>query len=414
MSTLAKYMEEQKDKYMEAVRSNQGSKWTVAMGNEAGDLDSLASATAFAWYRSAVENIPTVSLCQTPRSELRLRAENLHALELAGFDPSNPSILCIDELPITSPFPSTSFALVDHNHLLPRFSHDNPEARVVAVIDHHEDEGFHRETAEPRIVTVPAGSASSLVAQFLQSRCGDQLPSELAMLLLCGVLIDTDGLKPRGKAEEVDRAAAAYLVSRCELATASLGHTDLHQIPEVKSLTSTLSAKKSDVSQLNTIDLLRRDYKEYSMTPATAQDLTILVGLATIPIGLKSWFKRDGDFWSSTEQFMDDRGLAVLGILTSFRDEASAEKGKHRREQLYLVREGLVEGLGEHLFHGLKHAKVLDLKKRHLRDDYGTTKHNVPTSLQFKVWEQGNVQATRKVTAPLVKSIIESKADATT
>jgi exopolyphosphatase len=372
------------------------------------DLDSLASAIALAWYRSVIENKPTVSLTQTSRADLHLRAENLFAMKVAGLDPHTPPILCIDDIPPISPFPSNMFALVDHNRLLPRYTRNNPDAKVVAIVDHHEDEGCHKDTADPRVVRSPVGSASSLIAQLLASQSADKVPSSLASFLLCAILVDTNGLKPGGKAEKDDLIATSFLLSRFHLTTQPFDDSKIHEIPELQKLTASLLDKKGDVSHLNTHNLLRRDYKEYTLIPHSSRESPILVGLATIPIGLMPWIKQD-DFWTSTEQFLNDRGLTVLGILTSFRDEPQKkhERGKHRREQLFLVRDGVVEGLADELFKGLKHAEALDLKKRHLHDDYDTKKRKIPKGFEVKVWEQGNVQATRKVTAPLVKAIIE-------
>lgn len=372
-----------------------------------------------------------MSLSQTPTTDLHLRAENLHALHLAGLDPSNPPILCLDELPSHSPFPSHTFALVDHNRLLPTFTHSTSpsDVKVVAIIDHHEDEGQHKATADPRIVKTPVGSASSLVALYIQSdtRAVEVLPAELARLLLCAVAVDTDGLKPGGKAEEDDRAAVAYLLSRANIMESnSLVDGELHEIPELRDLTGTLAAKKGDVSHLTTRDLLRRDYKEYTLVPSSSSsssssdpsnpDKTILVGLATVPIGLKTWLHRVGSdsFWREAQEFLEERKLSVLGVLTSFRDEEHPTKkhkeGKHRREQVWFVREGGGEGLADKLFEGLKNAEVLDLKKRKFSADYGVKKPLwAKEGVKVKVWEQGNAHATRKVTAPLVRGIIEGK-----
>lgn len=389
------------------------------------DLDSLASAIALAWYRTTIQNIPSISLSQTPTTDLHLRAENLHALHLAGLDPSAPPILCLDEL--TSSFPSHTFALVDHNRLLPLFTHStfSPEVKVVAIIDHHADEGQHK-TAEPRIVKTPVGSASSLVALYIQSdaRAKEVMPAELARLLLCAVVVDTDGCKPGGKAEEDDRAAVGYLLSRAnitessELVGGGRGEGELHEIPELRDLTGTLLAKKGDVSHLTTRDLLRRDYKEYTLVPSSSNtEKTILVGLATVPIGLSTWLHRVGSdsFWREAQEFVEERQLSVLGVLTSFRDEEHPTKkhreGKHRREQVWFVREGEEEGiesLADKLFEGLKNAEILDLKKRRFSADYGVKKPLwAKEEVRVKVWEQGNAHATRKVTAPLVRGIIE-------
>lgn len=407
---LAHFLANSKKGYLQDVKDGKGKDWTVVMGNEAGDLDSLASAVAYAWYRSAIQNDTAIPLVQTPRPDLSLRAENLYALELAGLSASTQDLLCIDDIPSSAAFPSIKFALVDHNRLQYRFVDGNPEARVVAILDHHEDEGHHTD-ADPRVIVVPTGSAASLVARLLSETCPEAVPKEVATLLLCAILVDTNGLKPGGKAENIDREAAAFLTPKSLLSSPDrVSATDLHEDTRLQELSATLHSKKGDVSHLGTRDLLRRDYKEYTFTPSWLSSKTIAVGLSSVPIGLHPWISKDGSFWASTEQWMADRNLAALGILTSFRDEKKLNKHgkpKHRREQLWVVRED-VDDLTDRLFKGLKHAEELDLKKRSLAEDYFT---EAPSSFahryRAKVWEQGNNDATRKVTAPLVKRIIE-------
>lgn len=377
----------------------------------------MASAIAWAWYASTVQQTPTVPLIQTPHPDLHLRAENLHALSLAGFDGAHPDLLCVDDLP-PPPLPSHRFALVDHNRLHPTFARADPAAHVVAVVDHHADEGCHLDAA-PRIVAVPTGSAASLVANVLRDGCAAAsvaVPRELATLLLCAILVDTGGLKQGGKAEAADRAAAAFLVPislREGEDTGAFLTAALHEAHDVQELSQTLQVKKADVSHLKTRDLLRRDYKEYSLVPSWASEKTILVGLSTVPVGLKAWIPQDAAFWTATEQWMKDRGLSVLGILTSFRDEEKMNKhgkGKHRREQLFVVREGELEGLAERLFKGLKSNEELDLKKLDLVKDYEVEGDiGFAPEHRWKVWKQGNVEATRKITAPVVKAIIEDE-----
>ena len=216
---------------------------------------------------------------------------------------------------------------------------------------------------------------------------------------------------PGGKAEKVDLEAAAYLMPRSLLPSGNDLCPSLHDHPGLKELSATLREKKSDVSHLGTRDLLRRDYKEYTFTPSRAPEKTILVGLSTIPIGLHPWASKDELFWQETEEYMTERNLSVLGMLTSFLDDKKTNKHgkpKHRREQLFVVREGDVEELSDRLFKGLKHSEELDLKKRSLADDYHTESPPAFSGkYRIKVWEQGNTDATRKVTAPLVKRIIQ-------
>ncbi|TFY76065.1 hypothetical protein EWM64_g7946 [Hericium alpestre] len=244
-SNLSHFLQLQKVNYLKAVDQGQAKQWTVVMGNEAGDLDSLASAIAYAWYATNTRKSLTVPLIQSPHADLPLRAENLHTLALAGIDPGR-DLLCLDDAPFL-PLPSDKFALVDHNTLNPRFAH--PGARVIAVIDHHADEGNHIDTADPRIVAVPTGSCASLVAPLL--RDAPDTPSELATLLLAAICIDTDGLKLGGKAEQADRDAVALLLPRSTLAqqqpsspTRSTTFATAAE-PALQRLTAELQAKKS-------------------------------------------------------------------------------------------------------------------------------------------------------------------------
>lgn len=388
------------------------------------DLDSLASAIGWAWHASNATS-QVVPLFQTPRADLHLRAENLHALELAGISAECSELLCIDDIPTQSdeaaPFPSTSFALVDHNRLHPNFARANPTARVVAIVDHHVDEGAHLDAA-PRVVQVPTGSAASLVARVIAEESTVDIPRELATLLLCAILVDTNGLKEGGKAEDADRASAAYLFPRSLLVdqgtvTELQADAPLHEASSIQNLAKTLQEKKADISHLGTRDLLRRDYKEYSMVPSwAASSEPVVVGLSTVPLGLKSWIPKDPQFWSETETWMRERGLGVLGILTTFRDADKSKghgKGKHRREQLFVVRAGACEGLPERLFDGLQRSEELNLKARDFVEDYGAEKDvGFGEGFEARVWKQGNVDATRKVTAPAVKAIIEGSGSA--
>ena len=368
-----------------------------------------------------------MAIQQTPRCDLPLRAENQYALSLAGFDTHHPELLCLDELPTTTgsgpAVPSQRFALVDHNRLHAKFTRDNPGAQVVAIVDHHEDEGFHLD-ADPRIVRVPTGSCTSLVAQFLQEHCADRVPKELATLLLCGILIDTNGLKKGGKAVEADRIAAAFLQERALFPAVTASAASEESASGMDTLLKTLQEKKFDISHLSTRDQIRRDYKEYTMTPSWAATQPILIGIASVPLGLKYWVPNDSDFAGSVEKWMDDRGLAALGICTSFHDKDKkhdGKHGKHKREQLWVVRtaEGAdaeagvgVEGLAERLFKSLEESEVLKLKEKDLKEDYGIKKKaGFRGDFVARVWGQKNVDATRKVTAPLVRETVEGKGE---
>ena len=386
-------------------------------------------------------------LIQTKRSDLELRPENIYALSLAGLQNGIPELLCVDEVPWTGVFPSNTFALVDHNRLLPQYDANNPDTQVVAVVDHHEDEGFYKGSAKPRIVD-PAGSSASHLAHL----CPPQIPAELAALLLSAICIDTQGLKDGGKALSVDREAATFLLAN-SLPSSPISSTNYLQssqnaagniadIEFVRNLTTELSEKKFSVSHFSTRDLLRRDYKQYRLSlPWVHSRATIDAGLSTVPVDLKLWIRRDPKgFWFGIKQWMEERELCILGILTSFRSETKigqSGRGKHKRQMLWVVREGAetaeslelmedgpskstgefnrvdVDRLASKLWDGLQDSEVLRLEKRNF-EKFGTSEKDADASMRVRVYKQGNVDATRKATAPLMKSILEESSNAET
>lgn len=396
-----------------------------------------------------------MALIPIERDDLELRAENIHALKLAGIIKPRDQLLFLSDIPQlqnpTTPFPSHRFALVDHNKIKKRYTDNNPEHRVVAVVDHREDEGLYKETAHPRIV-LPCGSCCShITTSILPS--GDKLPTtvniprELATLLLCGIMIDTDGLRPGGKALQLDRDAAATLIPLSTysqtitpslLSTLSTGTKPngnaVYDEKSMKELTATLSAKKTDLAHLSTRDLLRRDYKEedYRVEWLPGNPM-IRVGLSTIPVELKNW-AREGTVENEILGWMKERGLHIHGAITSFKEKPNKKdketsvkgkekekKGKARREQVWMVvdpsgfdndpetysAEGKkvdVEKLAERLWSRLEADDNLRLRKH---TQLELNKNGVfPKNVRVKVYHQTDPTPTRKYTMPLVKNIL--------
>lgn len=390
------------------------------------DLDSISSSIAYAWVLSEVKKIPAVPLVQVQHDDLNLRPENIYAFKLAGLTESLEELLTLSDVSEFKPFPSQKFALVDHNHLGSTFSIDNPTAEVVSVIDHHEDEKLYL-NASPRIIA-PCGSCASHVATLFPP---EPLP-DLALLLLTAILIDTDGLKPGGKAVQTDRDSALILAPKSSIANSipplsalsPIDHPNpdaLYEAQAIKDLTKALRDKKSDVSHLSGYDLLRRDYKEYTHTLTwAAGSPSIKVGLCTVVSGLKTW-GTDGKLEQAAVKWMTERKITILGICTSFREAKKIgkknDKRKHKREQAWILltepelagiaSEGLTtDVLAKRLFAGLEANEVLQLKKY---KKFGKLEKasKLPPGSRAKVYKQQNVDASRKQIAPLLKNIIE-------
>lgn len=135
----------------------------MIIGNEAGDADSIISALTLGYVMSSSrsnnttllqqQQVPVVSIS---RAEMELRRDAAILLDLVGIDIQK--LLYLDDDIVTdnlmpsasastseeddSNISSLSITLVDHNRLRHMFSHLNPY--VTEIIDHHQDEGYHR------------------------------------------------------------------------------------------------------------------------------------------------------------------------------------------------------------------------------------------------------------------------------
>lgn len=164
-----------------------------------------------------------VPLLQSSASDGKLRPENVAALAVSSLSLEAPlhieelrdasgAPLSLDSSAELSPARGTLLGLVDHASLSSswRSSLATPpaeaERKVVLVVDHHVDEGAHKE-ATLRILRGPAwgegkmpvGSCSSLVADLFTEQLsalkeGQEGVRQLCDLLLSALLIDTDNV----------------------------------------------------------------------------------------------------------------------------------------------------------------------------------------------------------------------------
>ncbi len=171
---------------------------SLALGNESGDLDSVASALCYAYLlRDLVSIVPVMNFSQ---SSLAWRKELLFLFEKIGL---NPVLLKFKE---DLPAHPQSIYLIDHHELSPDQETFRPF--VVGIIDHHPG----KVSSYPSLKTchiAPCGSTATLV---MEEGKDQKWPKDCALLLLAAILVDTHALKDPVKTTGRDRLAAATLL----------------------------------------------------------------------------------------------------------------------------------------------------------------------------------------------------------
>jgi len=264
----------------------------VVIGNEAADLDSMASSIVYAYLRNLqVPGLFVLPLMVIPREDFILRTEALYVFKEANIDLDD--VIFIDELDLDKIMEQAALVLVDHNKLagdLKKF-----DSQVVTILDHHRDEGLYK-TASPRIVE-PVGSTTSLVArEFFTS--GIEVSRDVAVLLGGTILLDTVNLADdAGRVTELDKEIAARVLPLCPL-------------PQQKFF-DTVQKEKFNVAGLSTNDLLRKDYKESQLG-------TVKCGIASALLPVEQWAEIDNDLASGFAKFAAGRTLDLLLSMNAY------------------------------------------------------------------------------------------------
>ena len=136
---------------------------TLVLGNESGDLDSVASAVLLAWHESNKHSdVHALPILAFPRADLPLKTEVTKVFEKEGL--SLDHVVCLDELEVDKLHADTDLMLVDHNVInLPELQ--CLDERVVEVYDHHKNQRPEkpRRKAE-KVVIQNTGSCTSIIA----------------------------------------------------------------------------------------------------------------------------------------------------------------------------------------------------------------------------------------------------------
>ena len=383
-------------------------KLCIVFGNEACDLDSMVSSLITAYYHSAdtisqltnnsntIDTI-TIPLCNMKYDDYMLRGEASYAFDKAGIKQSD--LLFLNDINLQAYQQllqsNLQIILVDHNKLAEQQSYLNNN--VFGIYDHHVDSQQHNDIPIRIIETV--GSCVTLpTAELIHHKSSMLLQytnKGLCELIECVILLDTDNMsKQTKKATQKDIDTLAWL------------DATIHQ-SEYK----LLKQLRSDVSQLNTIQLLNRDTK-YSMNEIAPH------AIASLPISLQQLQTQDNHYLNALNEFCQQHKLSFAIVLTSYTDKST---NKHARQLLvyvpavtYIKSNKPSTELLDYIVHNLESCNdILQLQRiTHPAAIHGQTnielnnKSSPTPSSHIVAYNQLNISSSRKQVLPLVDNII--------
>ncbi|XP_055338815.1 uncharacterized protein LOC129588557 isoform X2 [Paramacrobiotus metropolitanus] len=350
----------------------------IVTGNEACDLDSAVSALVYAfhlWKTDSANNDAVLPLLNVPRKDYVLKTEVAYALTKQGIEQSN--LIFADDLDPVRLHQERRLqvTLVDHHLPVGKFS--GLTDAVKEVIDHRPVEQGDKTAYLKDIssTTETVGSCCTLIAEkILAASDAKSLTPVTAYLLYETIILDTVNFsKDAQKATQKDEHIADELQKR--LPTAAVRDQIFSELVDAK----------SDISCLNTEQLLRKDLKVLDI-----QEIKIAV--SSIPKLVRHCLKAD-DAQAEIETFCrkyDYTGLIVLGV--SIKDTSV------QRDMLCFAPDMSYVDL---LLDDLNNAEV----KLGLERD---PTFGIPDG-RYQYFKQGNVKASRKQILPVVKQIIEQR-----
>ncbi len=279
--------------YLSLVKAKKNDAKLLILGNEAADLDSMASSLAYGYLlHQQHPDMVVLPVMSIPRADFKLRTEAVYLFQKAGVELAD--VVFFDEIDFAAAMESgANLVLVDHNKLSPSLEQYNDN--VTAVLDHHVDEGLYLD-ATPRIIET-IGSCTSLVGKEFRRNSID-IPQDVAILLVGTILLDTVNLDEKaGRVTPADKVIAEHLFSLCSVSG--------------QELFDTIQKEKFNVAGLSTTDLLRKDYKEFQFE-------MLRCGIASALLPVSQWQAMDQDLFSGFVGYADTCELDVLLSMNAF------------------------------------------------------------------------------------------------
>jgi exopolyphosphatase len=361
------------------------------LGNEANDLDSMVSALSLAWFLHSTHSFspPTnfhfpSSSClyfpifNIPRSEFSLRRDAEFTIQEAGIPTS--SLIFLDDFPLFSP--DFSLILVDHNELSPLQSEF--AAHVYGVLDHHVDSGKYVKTTESRRIISPVGSCSTLVANWILSQYPEvlkfntEISLPLLSLLLASIGIDTGNAKNE-KTTKLDEEIYQSLVKW-----------------ERKLKLERLEELRESIEGLTTKQILIKDNKiqSFQILQQNSSENQLIINISSVPALVETLIERDSSFASNCLQMMKESKWDIL-LIMGLRKNPKPK----RRQILAIVNK---EKSNQLFIKKMQNSESLQLKAL---ENSVLSSSLASSPVEWQLWEQENLSASRKQVAPLVAEI---------
>eukprot|EP01102_Stenamoeba_stenopodia_P018851 TRINITY_DN6987_c0_g1_i1.p1 TRINITY_DN6987_c0_g1~~TRINITY_DN6987_c0_g1_i1.p1 ORF type:complete len:410 (+),score=117.05 TRINITY_DN6987_c0_g1_i1:106-1335(+) len=389
-----------KAKLLEALQKKDESKVViyVVLGNEAADLDSMASAITLSLLRSHrsrpsnqtgdEKDVLYVPVVNIPAQDFVLRGECVYLFGQLGIDVAN--VVFWDQIDFSALRDEgrLRLVLVDHNHL--SAAQEKFGDVVVEIVDHHVDEKLYLESTGDRRKIELIGSCSSLVAEeILESeehlRKG-LLTNEVTKLLAATILVDTVNFNPTAKkGTPKDRTLLDTLLNNYLKESVEANNPD--EFFEV------LQKHKFSVEHLTPAELIRRDYKEVDVqTPNHGKHK---VGISSLPLSTVAWFSKEGaNRPADVAAFARDRNLSSLMLMGAF---SNPEQNISFARDLVVFGGINSKALFDDITKSLKTNKELKLN---------ITNTNANDDGFYIEYQQGNAAASRKQLLPIVHEFL--------
>jgi exopolyphosphatase len=242
---------------------------------------------------------------------------------------------------------------------------------VTHILDHHQDV-FTGHPTSPKTLKVKdivaVGSCATLVAEQFFNVSPSCIDSHIATLLLAPILIDTANFdKTLARGTSRDRDMADKLLA-----------TGITHFASADRLFHATQDAKTDISSLNTTDLLRKDYKEWKSG-------SVSYGMSSLLIPVSEFLGRDPLAGSSIESFYNNQKLDILIIMSVFSRDGSFHRELGMFSQSERLRNFIVE---------------------HCKDQVKLQPLETAPMNGWQAFSQGDLSSSRKQLQPLVGSIL--------